>query len=255
MSSRAQPTAIEIIASAYDAHKRIEEKEETEIFKDERFVQFLLYEVFCEKFGKNEVFLEYPAECLQEFMPPKKPGKPRTLDFAICPVTTERREGTIPAAVEIKLAKSCYESNKRRAIQSDLIRLSYMMQFPTLTTHCYFFMFGRKDELESVCIPGLQKKDQNYPQVSPYCWSIKISTLFSQSNFQAIYCRPQCAGMETGIIDVVDEVCIELVVDTTNSDFSIRDPWQFKTGVKVWRIHQPNQENGYMKCCYCPATN
>lgn len=59
--------ASKIKECAYKAHEMIEkkyEKGQTEMFKDERFVQYIVYVVFCERFGiskPDHAVLEYPA--------------------------------------------------------------------------------------------------------------------------------------------------------------------------------------------------
>ena len=156
---------------ALEAHKRVElmyRKGRTEVFKDERFIQFILYQVFCEKLGinsqekKDRVVLEFPATLLQHFKQVGTPGKPRALDFAISPDDELIMDVVIPIAIEMKLAANCYNSTKMAAIQSDLIRLSFLRQRESIgvgpyARKCYFIMFGLKKVLDGLLLPGFPK--------------------------------------------------------------------------------------------------
>ena len=99
-----------IRSCAYKAQNEVElmyKSGQTEMFKDERFVQFVLYKVFCKEYGINspakagQVVLEYPAELLQPFKVVAT-GKPRALDFAINPSLQVSRDERIPVGIETR---------------------------------------------------------------------------------------------------------------------------------------------------------
>ena len=253
--------------SAYEAHKRIElmyRSGQTEMFKDERFVQFILYQVFCEKFGINSpakadrVVLEFPAKLLQPFKPAGMPGKPRALDFAISPRRPLTLDDKIPIAIEMKLGANCYTPDKMAAIQSDLIRLSFLRQRRIIegpsAEKAYFIMFGLREELDGLCFPGLSENDQKHEDEFryrdvPFCWSLPISSEehFNKKMVKDVFLDPRRAGLEEGF-DIVDEVCIKLLADTTSGLFStsFEDPKAFETGVQVWMVHMPDISKGFI---------
>ena len=259
-----------VLESAYEAHKRIElmyRSGQTEMFKDERFVQFILYQVFCEKIAidspakADRVVLEFPAKLLQPFKPVGMPGKPRALDFAISPHRPLTLDEKIPIAIEMKLAANCYTPDKMAAIQSDLIRLSFLRQRGIVqgpsAEKAYFIMFGLREELKGLYLPGLSVNDQQHENEFkyhdvPFCWSLPITSEehFNKKMVKDVFLDPRRAGYEKGF-DIVNEVCIELSADTTTGFFSTsfaldEDPQAFKTGVKVWMVHMPDISNGFI---------
>ena len=259
-----------VLESAYESHKRIElmyRSGQREMFKDERFVQFILYQVFCEKIGidspgkADRVVLEFPAKLLQPFKPIGMPGKPRALDFAISPYGPLTLNGKIPIAIEMKLAANCYTPDKTAAIQSDLIRLSFLRQRGIVqgpsAEKAYFIMFGLRKELKDLYFPGLSENDQEHENEFkyrdvPFCWSLPITSEqhFNKKMVKDVFLDPGRAGYEKGF-DIVDEVCIGLLADTTSGLFStsfalVEDPQAFKTGVKVWMVHMPDISNGFI---------
>lgn len=123
-------TDTNIKTCAFQAHKKIEEmyrQGRREMFKDERFIQFIFYEVLCDHYkikDTGRVVLEFPAQALQGFKPPKTPGAPRALDIAIDTGKELETDKNIPIAIEMKLAAN----PKKAAIQSDLVRLSFLQQ-------------------------------------------------------------------------------------------------------------------------------
>ena len=234
------------------------------MFKDERFVQFILYQVFCERIEINSpakadrVVLEFPAKLLQPFKPVGMPGKPRALDFAISPYRPLTLDNTIPIAIEMKLGANCYTPDKMAAIQSDLIRLSFLRQRRIIegpsAEKAYFIMFGLKEELDGLYFPGLSKNDQEHEDEYkyrdvPFCWSLPITSEehFNKQIVKAVFLDPNRAGYEKGF-DIVDEVCMELSADTTSgTSFALdEDPKAFKTGVKVWTVHMPDISKGFI---------
>lgn len=255
----------DIISSAYEAHKIIElmyRNGQTEMFKDERFAQFILYQVFCEKFGINSpekaghVVLEFPAQYLQPFKPVGAPGKPRALDFAINPQQMLRLDEKIPICIEMKLGANCYLPYKMHAIQSDLIRLSFLRQRAIFqgpsAEKCVFIMFGLSEELDSLYLPGFSKDDQERDEYDgvPSCWSLSVTKEFHTDTVKSVFLDPTRAGKKTGF-DIVDEVCIKLMADTTtdffSTDFALKEPSKaFKTGVKIWTVCMPDPSNGYI---------
>ena len=251
-----------VMSCAYEAHKKAElmyGSGQTEIFKDERFTQFMLYEIFCKTCGidspekAGRVVLEYPAELLQPFKV-MTTGKPRALDLAINPRQQVSLNQEIPIGIEMKLGANCYLHGKRVAIQSDLIRLSFLRQRAMIhgpcANKCYFIMFGLKEELDGLYLPGLPKDHQMYPlyhKSIPLCWSLSVTKLFDKDMLKATFLDPKREGYLKGF-DIVDEVCIKLIADTTSgSPYSVgKDPKLFKTAVKVWTVYMPDPSNGFI---------
>ena len=152
----------EITQCAIEAYQRIEKMDQyaqREVFKDERFVQWILYEEFrSRKFDGNRVAMEFQAKELQG-----GGGKPRALDFAIFPFENEHKI----LAIELKLAANWGETGKKQAIASDLTRLAYLLQ-ERAASKCYFIMFGLKADIQGVSYPGFSRKDQKYLEEAKY---------------------------------------------------------------------------------------
>ena len=62
--------------------------------------------------------------------------------------------------------------------------------------------------------------------------SLPISTLCDTTMLKSVFLDPNRAGELKGF-DLVDEISIRLIADTTRSGTS-------KTGVKVWRVYKPD---------------
>ena len=245
-----------IQACAYEAHEKVESMYcmgWTEMYKDEHFIQFILYQVFCEKFHintlekKGRVLLEFPSVLLQPFKPAGLPGKPRALDFAISPKNPLLEDDVIPIAIEMKLTTNCYSAAKMAAIQSDLIRLSFLRQrnmvYGPCARKCYFIMFGLKEELDGLFLPGFKKNFHEEGAVKyqdvPSCWSLPITKFCDKGMVKSVFLDPKREGESKGY-DLVDEICIRLVGDTTIM------PKAFQTGVKVWVVYMPDPDNGFI---------
>ena len=267
---RKKHDADEIIEKcAYETHKKVEEmyrKGQTEMFKDERFIQYALYQVLCEHYKidkpekKERVVLEFAAKSLQPFKADGKGGKPRALDLAIDPGTSLLLDQAIPIAIEMKLAANCYDKQKMIAIQSDLIRLSFL-RYRSVLPHeqsaekCYFIMFGLKEELDNLYLPGFNKDHQTNNAKfkhgsEKHGWSFPISEKCDPAMVKSVFLDPNRGGKLKGY-DLVDELHIQLVADTTNHDFHASfvmkgDFKTFKTGVKVWAVCMPDVGQGIL---------
>ena len=232
-------------------------KGQTEMFKDERFVQFILYQVFCEKLRiddpkkENRVVLEFPAKLLQPFKRVGTPGKPRALDFAISHTADPLLlDAVIPMAIEMKLAANCYTAAKMAAIQSDLIRLSFLRQREDLqgpyARKCYFIMFGLKEELNGMNVPGFSQAHQR--KLTDKVESLSIMQLCDKDMVEKVFLNPKRIGKLTGY-DIIDEIRVQDLADSTIGPLAAargEDPRRFKTDVKAWIVHKPDPSNGFL---------
>lgn len=150
-----------ILQCAYNAHERIaamDEHSQTQLFKNEHFVQWILYEEFRKMFQLNlqvsMVDMEFQPQALQGGV-----GKPPALDFALHP--TEGWPNQQIIAIEMKRAHNWGEAKKSEEIAGDLARLAYLLQ----TGHavqCYFIMFGLTEDIEGISYPGFTYQEQQY---------------------------------------------------------------------------------------------
>ena len=112
-------------------------------------------------------------------------------------------------------------------------------------------MLGLKNELDGLYLPGLPRNQQRYPVYRdiPYCWSLPITKLFNKQMMKTIFLDPQRHGCLHGY-DIVDEVCIKLLADTTSdsSNFAIPEDPSRLTAIKVWTVYMPDPShpNGYI---------
>ena len=254
-----------IVDCAYNAHKVVEEmyrRGQTETFRDERYTQFVLYQILCQKYGidgpgkAGQVVLEFPAQLLQPFK--TGGGKPRALDIAISPGHQLTLEDRIPVAMEMKLGANIFTSAKMADVQSDLIRLSFLRQRAVVegpsAQKCYFITFGLKEELNDLVLPGFSMDYQRaedrfkYDDVS-FCWSLSITDNCNKDMVKSVFLDPGRAGRRTGF-DLVNELCVKLLADTTSDffgPFPLNEPAAtFKTGVKVWMVCMPNLAKGFI---------
>ena len=191
----------DITECAIEAYQRIElmdQYAQREVFKDERFVQWILYEEFRRKFDGNKVDMEFQAQALQG-----GGGGPRALDFAIFPFGKERKI----FAIELKLAANWGDTAKKQAIASDLTRLAYLLQ-KRAALKCYFIMFGLKADIQGVSYPGFSRKDQKYLKEAKY--------------------------RET-TVSIQDDTYLKKLERTFQVD-SVLDICVTNTGVKVWTV-------------------
>ena len=192
----------EITQCAVKAHEAIEQMDQysqREVFKDERYVQWILYQEFSKKFGTKRVVTELQAKALQG-----GEGKPRALDFAIDPIGKDHK---MSVAIELKLAANWGETAKKQAIASDLTRLAYLLQ-ERAALKCYFIMFGLKADIQGVSYPGFSRKDQKYLKEAEY---------------------PE------GTVTIEDDTYLKKLTHSLKVE-SVLDICATKTGVKVWTV-------------------
>ena len=145
----------EITQCAIKAYQRIENMDQyaqREVFKDERFVQWILYEEFHRKFAGNRVAMEFQPQALQGGV-----GKPPALDFAIH--TTDGWQNQKIIAIEMKRAHNWGEAKKSEEIAGDLTRLAYLLE-KKAASKCYFIMFGLTEDIQGISYPGFTYKEQ-----------------------------------------------------------------------------------------------
>ena len=134
------------------------------------------------------------------------------------------------------------------AIQSDLIRLSFLHQREIAqgpyAKKCYFIMFGLKEELKGLLLPGfpegLSDEVEYENKGGKFIWSIPISTYCNEDMLKSVFLHPERAGREEGF-DLVDEICVCLLDDTTSPFFGHSND-SFTTGAKVWIVYMPDSD-------------
>lgn len=136
----------------------MDEHSQTQLFKDEHFVQWILYDEFRKMFQLNlqvsMVDMEFQPQALQSGV-----GKPPALDFAIH--TTDGWPNQQIIAIEMKRAHNWGEAKKSEEIAGDLTRLAYLLE-KKAASKCYFIMFGLKEDIQGISYPGFTYKEQQY---------------------------------------------------------------------------------------------
>lgn len=134
----------------------MDEHSQTQLFKDEHFVQWILYEEFRKVFQLNlqvsMVDMEFQPQALQGGV-----GKPPALDFAIH--TTDGWANQKIIAIEMKRAHNWGEAKKSEEIAGDLTRLAYLLQ-EKAALKCYFIMFGLTEDIQGISYPGFTYQEQ-----------------------------------------------------------------------------------------------
>ena len=146
-----------------------------------------------------------------------------------------------------KVAETSAKKSEKEAGRSSEIKV-----VPGPAEKCYFFMFGLKEELNGLYLPGFsedyqKKKDKYKYGDEKSCWSLSVSDQCDSVMVKSVFLHPERVVKER----LANEICIKMLADTTNNDFHSsfelkEDPKTFHTGIKAWTVCKPDPGKGFV---------